>query len=141
MNIHQLRPLARVHAKLREQLVLAYGLDGDDEALRDTAAGESNFPDECAAGLSNADLALMICNSDGVADHSIIVIREARADETVAPDITYDVALEIVPICDRFADEGRQIQACAAGLLRQFKLRNAIEDRDTAKYLNQREYA
>jgi hypothetical protein len=53
-NVAQLRPLARVHARLREQLQIAYGLDGDDEALRDTLDGESDFKDECVFAMRQA---------------------------------------------------------------------------------------
>lgn len=56
MSVVQLRPLARVHARLREMLALAYGLDADDEALRDTLEGESNFTDECVNALRNANI-------------------------------------------------------------------------------------
>lgn len=104
-------------------------------------ASETKYVAELPAGLSNAELARMICAGDQVADCPILIIRELFADEGVTADVTEDVAREIENVADTANDERWPIQNCAAAMLHRFKLRNAVEDRETAEYLNQRQVA
>jgi hypothetical protein len=53
-NVYSLRAEGVKHAELRRQIAEAFGLDDDDQALRDTVDGESDFTDLCALALREA---------------------------------------------------------------------------------------
>lgn len=52
--VYSLRSEGVKHAELRRQIAEAFGLDDEDQALKDTLEGESNFPDLCALALREA---------------------------------------------------------------------------------------
>lgn len=53
-NVFNLRGEALRHKELREQIAAAFDLAADDEALRDTLEGETEFPELCALALREA---------------------------------------------------------------------------------------
>jgi hypothetical protein len=53
-NVYSLRAEGVKHAELRRQIAEAFGLDDDDQALKDTLEGESDFNDLCALALREA---------------------------------------------------------------------------------------
>lgn len=103
--------------------------------------GPEIYVAETTAGLTNAELALAIASGDGFADHAILEIREITLGELPAANITEDIARELVKVAEDAADNGWCMSNCAPGLLRRFGLYDAVEDRETAEYLNQRQVA